>query len=87
MHALERGEIDGAAFERELAARLLTLDGVPPEAEGLLERMFAGLPAGRRDVRHAARRQRQRASRPACCPTPGPTSIPGTAGTSSSTRS
>ncbi|SEM78853.1 HAD family hydrolase [Nonomuraea pusilla] len=42
VHALERGEIDGATFERELAARLLTLDGVPPAAEGLLERMFAG---------------------------------------------
>jgi putative hydrolase of the HAD superfamily len=42
VHALERGEIDGAAFERDLAARLLTMDGVPPVAEGLLERMFAG---------------------------------------------
>jgi putative hydrolase of the HAD superfamily len=42
VHALERGEIDGAAFERDLAARLLTVDGVPPVAEGLLERMFAG---------------------------------------------
>ncbi|MGW3342754.1 HAD family hydrolase [Nonomuraea rubra] len=42
VHALERGELDGAAFERDLAARLLTVDGVPPVAEGLLERMFAG---------------------------------------------
>ncbi|MGW0193735.1 HAD family hydrolase [Nonomuraea sp. NPDC003201] len=42
VHALERGEIDGSAFERDLAARLLTVDGVPPVAEGLLERMFAG---------------------------------------------
>ncbi|NBE94267.1 HAD family phosphatase [Nonomuraea sp. KC401] len=42
VHALERGELDGSAFERDLAARLLTLDGVPPVAEGLLERMFAG---------------------------------------------
>ncbi|MGR6923683.1 HAD family hydrolase [[Actinomadura] parvosata] len=42
VHALERGEIEGAAFERDLAARLLTVDGVPPVAEGLLERMFAG---------------------------------------------
>ncbi|TMR98266.1 HAD family hydrolase [Nonomuraea basaltis] len=42
VHALERGELDGPAFERELAARLLTLDGVPPVAEGLLDRMFAG---------------------------------------------
>ncbi|MDR8414239.1 HAD family phosphatase [Nonomuraea sp. 3-1Str] len=42
VHALERGELDGSVFERDLAARLLTLDGVPPEAEGLLERMFVG---------------------------------------------
>ncbi|MEV0233182.1 HAD family phosphatase [Nonomuraea sp. NPDC050786] len=42
VHALERGEIDGSAFERDLAARLLTVDGVPPVAEGLLARMFAG---------------------------------------------
>ncbi|MEU5865089.1 MULTISPECIES: HAD family phosphatase [unclassified Nonomuraea] len=41
VHALERGELDGPAFERDLAARLLTVDGVPPVAEGLLERMFA----------------------------------------------
>ncbi|MFG1703583.1 HAD family hydrolase [Nonomuraea sp. M3C6] len=42
VHALERGEIDGPSFERDLAARLRTVDGVPPVAEGLLERMFAG---------------------------------------------
>lgn len=42
IHALERGEIDVATFERDLAARLLTVDGVPPEAEGLLTRMFSG---------------------------------------------
>ncbi|WP_090930106.1 HAD family hydrolase [Nonomuraea jiangxiensis] len=42
VHALERGELAGPAFERDLAARLLTVDGVPPVAEGLLERMFAG---------------------------------------------
>ncbi|WP_308249691.1 HAD family hydrolase [Sphaerisporangium fuscum] len=42
IHALERGEIDVAAFERDLAARLLTVHGVPPVAEGLLTRMFAG---------------------------------------------
>ncbi|MFI6292994.1 HAD family hydrolase [Nonomuraea sp. NPDC050790] len=41
VHALERGEISGAAFERDLAARLRTVDGLPPEAEGLLVRMFA----------------------------------------------
>lgn len=42
IHALERGEIDVAVFERDLAARLVTLDGGPPLAEGLLTRMFAG---------------------------------------------
>ena len=42
IHALERGEVPAAEFERDLAARLLTLDGVPPEADGLLARMFAG---------------------------------------------
>ncbi|MGP3911966.1 HAD family hydrolase [Nonomuraea sp. 10N515B] len=42
IHALERGELDGPSFERDLAARLLTLDGVPPVADGLLARMFAG---------------------------------------------
>lgn len=42
IHALERGEIDAAAFEVELAARLKTLDGVPPVAAGMLGRMFAG---------------------------------------------
>ncbi|MFC0862795.1 HAD family hydrolase [Sphaerimonospora cavernae] len=42
IHALERGEIPAAEFERDLAARLLTLDGVPPEVDGLLTRMFAG---------------------------------------------
>ncbi|WP_157250442.1 HAD family hydrolase [Nonomuraea typhae] len=41
VHALERGEMSGAAFERDLAARLLTVDGLPPVAEGLLDRMFA----------------------------------------------
>ncbi|GLW21796.1 HAD family hydrolase [Microbispora triticiradicis] len=42
IHALERGEIPIFDFERELAARLVTLDGGPPEADGLLTRMFAG---------------------------------------------
>jgi epoxide hydrolase-like predicted phosphatase len=42
VHALERGEVAVAAFERELAARLVTLHGVPPTADGLLRRMFAG---------------------------------------------
>ncbi|MFC4531633.1 HAD family hydrolase [Sphaerisporangium dianthi] len=42
IHALERGEIDVATFERDLAARLITLHGVPLVAEGLIDRMFAG---------------------------------------------
>ncbi|MEV4454633.1 HAD family phosphatase [Microbispora sp. NPDC049633] len=42
IHALERGEIPVLEFERALAARLVTLDGGPPEADGLLARMFAG---------------------------------------------
>ncbi|WP_239115241.1 HAD family hydrolase [Planotetraspora kaengkrachanensis] len=42
IHALERGEVSAAEFERALAAQLLTVDGVPPEAAGLLTRMFAG---------------------------------------------
>lgn len=42
VHALERGELPGAEFERLLAARLRTVDGPPPAAEGLLRRMFAG---------------------------------------------
>ncbi|MEU8268513.1 HAD family phosphatase [Sphaerisporangium sp. NPDC049002] len=42
IHALERGEIDAAEFERDLAAKLVTLDGGSPIAEGLLARMFAG---------------------------------------------
>ncbi|MGC5013277.1 HAD family hydrolase [Streptosporangium sp. DT93] len=41
IHALERGEMSGLDFERHLAARLVTTDGLPPEAEGLLSRMFA----------------------------------------------
>ncbi|MFD1931728.1 HAD family hydrolase [Nonomuraea mangrovi] len=42
VHALERGEIGAADFERDLAARLRTIDGTPPVAEGLLSRMFLG---------------------------------------------
>ncbi|GII91072.1 HAD family hydrolase [Sinosporangium siamense] len=41
IHALERGEIDPREFERDLAARLITVDGGIPEAEGMLNRMFA----------------------------------------------
>ncbi|MEU7897027.1 HAD family phosphatase [Nonomuraea sp. NPDC049152] len=42
VHALERGEISAADFERDLAARLRTVDGTQPVAEGLLNRMFLG---------------------------------------------
>jgi len=41
IHALERGEIETAEFERALAARLRTIGGEPPVAEGILTRMFA----------------------------------------------
>ncbi len=41
IHALERGQIAVPDFERKLAALLLTRDGQPLKAEGLIERMFA----------------------------------------------
>ncbi len=41
VHALERGEIDTARFERDLAALLRSTHGGPVVAEGLIERMFA----------------------------------------------
>ncbi|HET9898272.1 MAG TPA: HAD family phosphatase [Streptosporangiaceae bacterium] len=41
IHALERGEISDAEFEQALAAALVTLDGGPVQAAGLLKRMFA----------------------------------------------
>lgn len=41
VHALERGEVDPAEFERMLAARLRLVDGGPVPAEGLIARMFA----------------------------------------------
>jgi putative hydrolase of the HAD superfamily len=41
VHALERGECSPAEFEDLLAARLLTTDGGPIVASGLLRRMFA----------------------------------------------
>jgi putative hydrolase of the HAD superfamily len=41
VHALERGECSGAAFEQILAAQLLRTDGGAVTAEGLLQRMFA----------------------------------------------
>jgi putative hydrolase of the HAD superfamily len=41
IHALERGECTSGEFERLLASRLATRDGVQIPAEGLLTRMFA----------------------------------------------
>jgi epoxide hydrolase-like predicted phosphatase len=41
VHALERGEVEVPDFERELAARLRTIDGREVTAQGLLTRMFA----------------------------------------------
>jgi epoxide hydrolase-like predicted phosphatase len=41
LHAIERGELRPAEFERILAARLRRLDGLPVCGEGLVRRMFA----------------------------------------------
>jgi epoxide hydrolase-like predicted phosphatase len=40
IHALERGEIELADFEIELAARLKRVDGEPVSSSGLIQRMF-----------------------------------------------
>lgn len=45
IHALERGEVQVPAFERQLAGHLRTVDGGPVRSAGLLERMFAGFRA------------------------------------------
>ncbi|KUP95507.1 HAD family hydrolase [Thermobifida cellulosilytica] len=42
VHALERGEVELAEFERMLAERLRLVDGGPVPSEGLIARMFAG---------------------------------------------
>lgn len=42
IHALERGDITDSEFEKILAAALVTVDGRPVPAAGLLKRMFAG---------------------------------------------
>ena len=42
IHALERGDIAEAEFEEILASALVTVDGGPVPAAGLLKRMFAG---------------------------------------------
>ncbi len=41
IHALERGEVSDAEFEQILASALVSVDGGPVPAEGLLKRMFA----------------------------------------------
>lgn len=41
IHALERGEVTDAEFEQVLAAALVSIDGGPVKAKGLLKRMFA----------------------------------------------
>ncbi|MFE9104732.1 HAD family hydrolase [Actinomadura geliboluensis] len=41
IHGLEDGSLPVAEFERRLAAELLTVDGGPVEAPGLIARMFA----------------------------------------------
>jgi len=43
--ALERGELQVAHFEKELAVRIERRCGVPVPAEGLINRMFAGFAA------------------------------------------
>lgn len=42
VHALERGEVELADFERQLASMLTTTTGEAVVAEGLIGRMFAG---------------------------------------------
>jgi putative hydrolase of the HAD superfamily len=43
VHRLETGELSGPEFERVFAARLVTEDGTPVVASGLLRRLFAGM--------------------------------------------
>jgi epoxide hydrolase-like predicted phosphatase len=57
IHALERGEVEVPHFEEQLAAHLVTVDGQPVRAEGLLERMFAGF-AHAPDMHDVVRRAR-----------------------------
>ncbi len=42
IHALERGELTDEEFEKILAAALVSVNGAPVRADGLLGRMFAG---------------------------------------------
>jgi putative hydrolase of the HAD superfamily len=43
VHRLETGELPGVEFERLFAARLVTEDGSPVVAAGLLQRLFAAM--------------------------------------------
>jgi putative hydrolase of the HAD superfamily len=43
IHLLETGDLEVAEFERRFAARLVTTTGAPVEAEGVLNRLFAGM--------------------------------------------
>jgi putative hydrolase of the HAD superfamily len=43
VHRLETGELPGPDFERVFAQRLVTEDGSPVVAAGLLDRLFAGM--------------------------------------------
>lgn len=43
IHALERGELTNPEFEKLLAERLRTNDGIPVKHEGMLARMFSQL--------------------------------------------
>jgi epoxide hydrolase-like predicted phosphatase len=43
VHALERGQIEVAEFERRVAAELTTRSGAPVAAAGMLGRMLAGM--------------------------------------------
>lgn len=65
-HGLERGELEAGQFERELAARLVTHDGTPVPADGLLQRMFAGFDADHGMV-GAVRRAKLAGIRTALC--------------------
>ena len=43
VHLLETGRLALSEFEHRLAAALVTLDGAPVRAEGLVDRLFAGM--------------------------------------------
>jgi epoxide hydrolase-like predicted phosphatase len=58
IHALERGDMELADFELELAARLRRLDGEPVSAQGLIQRMFDRF-AHAPDMNGLVRRARQ----------------------------